>query len=148
MTGQNFADDLVLSVDPNEVVYDTVDGETVVVALATGTYYTITGAGVDMWSAASAGVRFGDAVIFLQGRYPSERETMRSVLARWLDELVAEGLVHTGPGNGAEISDDLAPTDRTTYEAPVLVRYTDLQSLILLDPIHEADVHTGWPNRR
>jgi hypothetical protein len=31
------------------------------------------------------------------------------------------------------------------YEAPKLSAYTDMQELLLLDPIHEVD-ESGWPN--
>jgi hypothetical protein len=33
------------------------------------------------------------------------------------------------------------------FEAPVLQKYTDMQDLLLLDPIHDTD-ETGWPNIR
>lgn len=31
------------------------------------------------------------------------------------------------------------------YEAPKLEIYDDLQELIILDPIHDADPERGWP---
>jgi len=34
---------------------------------------------------------------------------------------------------------DESPGDRTVYEAPQIQKYTDLQELLLLDPIHDFD---------
>ena len=31
------------------------------------------------------------------------------------------------------------------YQAPSLEKYSDLQDLLLIDPIHEAD-ESGWPS--
>jgi hypothetical protein len=37
--------------------------------------------------------------------------------------------------------------NKTVFNAPVLNKYTDMQDLLLLDPIHEVDA-TGWPSTK
>jgi hypothetical protein len=146
MAAHDFGADSILYVDPDKVVHDTIDGETVVVALETGTYYTITGSGVDMWSIVSGQAGFAAAVDCLQARFPVEREGIPSRFVEWLEEMQDEGLVQVRTGSDPHpASVSIAGTAR--YEPPGLVRFDDLQSLILLDPIHDADVHTGWPHR-
>jgi hypothetical protein len=34
------------------------------------------------------------------------------------------------------------------FDPPVLEKYTDMQHLILLDPVHEVDEREGWPRPR
>jgi hypothetical protein len=53
------------------------------------------------------------------------------------------GLAPPGPA----APDDPAPAERATFIAPVLAVYTDMQDLLLLDPIHDVD-EIGWPTRR
>ena len=36
-------------------------------------------------------------------------------------------------------------TEKLGFEAPILQKYTDMQDLLLLDPIHEVD-EAGWPH--
>ena len=36
--------------------------------------------------------------------------------------------------------------ERLGYVAPTLQKYSDMQDLLLIDPVHEVD-ETGWPNR-
>ncbi|HAR48554.1 MAG TPA: hypothetical protein DCR81_00210 [Smithella sp.] len=36
---------------------------------------------------------------------------------------------------------------KTVFNAPVLNKYTDMQDLLILDPIHEVDA-TGWPSTK
>ena len=43
-----------------------------------------------------------------------------------------------GPGDGAGA--------RAPFDVPVLIAYTDMQDLLLADPIHDYD-ETGWPAR-
>jgi hypothetical protein len=38
-----------------------------------------------------------------------------------------------------------AKESKAIFNAPVLNKYTDMQDLLLLDPIHEVDA-TGWPS--
>ena len=38
-------------------------------------------------------------------------------------------------------------TEKPSFEAPILHKYTDMQDLLLLDPIHEVD-EAGWPVAR
>ena len=46
------------------------------------------------------------------------------------------------PPNGS------APADAArVFEAPRLEKYTDMQDLVLLDPVHEVD-EQGWPQQR
>jgi hypothetical protein len=39
---------------------------------------------------------------------------------------------------------DAASNGSKTFEPPLLEKYTDMQDLVLLDPVHEVD-STGWP---
>jgi len=40
-----------------------------------------------------------------------------------------------------------AKKNKTVFNVPVLNKYTDMQDLLLLDPIHEVDA-TGWPSTK
>ena len=46
---------LISCVLSDQVVHETIDGETVVINLATGNYYSIEGSGADLWSRLLAG---------------------------------------------------------------------------------------------
>ena len=37
--------------------------------------------------------------------------------------------------------------DNLNFEKPVLQKHTDMQELLLLDPIHEID-EKGWPSKK
>ena len=64
-------------------------------------------------------------------------------IAGFVSQLLDEGLLvesaDTGSAEGAEI------VAGGTFETPVLSKYTDMQELLLLDPIHDIDPSVGWP---
>ncbi len=49
-------------------------------------------------------------------------------------------------GAGLDSSGNAVSTDesKTPFQIPVLDVYSDMQDLLLLDPIHDVD-ETGWP---
>ena len=65
-------------------------------------------------------------------------------------ELADEGLVvGAGASSGSTprlvaIAQDATPQ---AFDAPRLERYTDMQDLVLLDPVHQVD-DTGWPRTK
>ena len=57
-----------------------------------------------------------------------------------IDDKLADSLL---PQNWKE--QITAKESKAVFNAPVLNKYTDMQDLLLLDPIHEVDA-TGWPS--
>ena len=69
-------------------------------------------------------------------------------MGRLLDELAAEGLIEPDGASGdADVAAAAPPTTngRLPFQAPVLEKHSDMQDLILLDPVHEVGPR-GWPH--
>jgi hypothetical protein len=115
-----------------EVVHETIDGEVVIIHLGTGVYYSIRGRGVALWQGAAAGATSDRLAQFA----PAEAE-------QFLSELELEGLVEQASGG----DDAWRAGDESADEPPVLERFTDMEDLLLLDPVHEVDGQ-GWPHAR
>jgi hypothetical protein len=137
-------------VNSPRVMHETIEGEVILIDLTTGSYYSLRDAGTEVWHAIESGSDedgIGDA---FELRYEGPREEIRSAVGRLLDELAAEGLIE--PVDSDAVSDErasIAPRPgadgRTPFQAPVLEKHTDMQDLILLDPVHEVDPR-GWPH--
>ena len=75
-----------------------------------------------------------------------DRDLIADPAGALVDELVREGILVSADEPGPAV---LAPQNGTAarrYEAPALAKFTDMQELLLLDPVHEVD-EAGWPNR-
>ena len=125
-----------------QVIHETIDGETIVIDLASGTYYSLQGAGPVIWNAIAAGASPDDVADRLAAAYPGEPEAAAAVHS-FVDELKAEGLLVP---NGS--SPAVAPAEIDTppaFVTPTLEKYTDMQDIILLDPVHQVG-ERGWPH--
>ena len=75
---------------------------------------------------------------------------MEQPILSFLDELLKETLI-VGDGKGVPNSTDFregaaneSPPQSQQGPVPALHKYTDLEDLLLLDPIHDVD-ESGWP---
>jgi hypothetical protein len=118
-----------------DVVDESVDGEVLIVHLGTGTYYSSRGAGDGAWQMLASGRTAAESAGPLG-------QTEAGVQA-FLDELIAEGLLRPRDSDL-----DAAPDLKAVPGPLVLEKYTDMQELLLLDPIHDVDDEAGWPNVR
>ena len=137
------------TVDVRRVVHETIDGETILINLLSGNYYSLGGCGVEVWSLLAQG-RSGDEVVDeLQTRYPAAGEVAEPVQAL-IDELLQEELLEPAVenGNGHSAGAALLPAaPGASFAPPVLTKFTDLQYFLLVDPIHEVEA-AGWPHER
>lgn len=122
-------------------------GDEVVVAnFLTGVYYSLFGSAAQIWEGLAAGLpldRVAGDVAAVGGIDPG---VFGQAAEKLVADLVAEGLVEPGPA-AEPASWTAAPPDGDGYALPVLERYTDMQDLLLLDPVHDVE-DMGWPHAR
>ena len=114
-----------------DVIDEVFDGEAVLINLRAGRYYALDARATEVWRAISGGAEVGDVVA------ARPDEDVPAFLARLVEEelVVLDGgaLPPAPPPNGRPV--------------PGLEVFTDLQDLLLLDPIHDVHPETGWPQQ-
>lgn len=129
------------------VVHETLDDETIVIDFETGTYYSL--AGVAHW------------VLFLLTQHQTLSQIVDQIVTHYTgDQEEIDGSVRQFIGNLADafvIVPVAAPVttaavslpliQKAPFTPPRLEEYTDIQDLLLLDPIHEVSKQ-GWPMRQ
>jgi hypothetical protein len=134
----------VYSTNPN-AMHETIDGETIVIHLATGTYYSLRGSGSVIWNAIASGTTRDLIVAGLEGAYEAPPGEIATATDAFLSELEAEQLIASGNGSEPVGEPIVSAQMRSAFEEPQLAKYEDLQDIILLDPVHMVD-EQGWPN--
>jgi coenzyme PQQ synthesis protein D (PqqD) len=128
------------------VVSETIDGEVIVIHLERGSYFSLRGSAADVWALVEQGCAEAQIPEALTARYPAAAPgDVAEEVARFLRNLREEGLVVDGDGAPAS-APELEQTG-SAFDPPRLEKYTDLQDLIMLDPIHEVEPE-GWPAPR
>ena len=136
-------------IDRASVSSDLLDGEVVAIHLATGIYYSLRGTAATVWQALATPVDVAAIVAAVTAAHEIPSDAAATVAAdvqAFLLRLRAEQLIieETAAGSAA-VATGPAPV-RRPYAAPVLERFSDLQDLLLLDPIHDVGPE-GWPQR-
>ena len=129
-----------------DVVSEVLNGEAIVIHLKSGTYYSMLASGADIWNGLLAGYSVDEIAGRLARGVDSERARIVDETTKFASELVSEGLIIAidPDTDTARHLDDFEPAGE--FETPELQKYTDMQELLLVDPIHEV-TDAGWPLR-
>lgn len=124
------------------VISETIDDEVIILNFESGCYYSLNSSGMAVWAYLQEGRSEGEILVKLRQRFPDADEGVANDLSEILKQLVAELLIVpsedvTSPEPGSD------KESTTLYTKPTLEKFTDLQQLLLLDPIHDVD-ESGW----
>ncbi|HLM23249.1 MAG TPA: PqqD family protein [Propionibacteriaceae bacterium] len=130
-----------------QVINEMIDGEAIIINLVSGSYYTLDSLGGEVWELLEKSPSVDDIVTQLSFRYDASDDVIRSAVENLLEQLSREQLIAPDDISGAASS--LPSGSRSAqllpFRAPRLEKFTDMQDLILLDPVHEVDSR-GWPH--
>lgn len=131
------------SLKEGDVCSEEIDGEVIIINLVTGCYYSLGGSAAAVWPLVLASYSAAEIAAHFMP-VASDPASVEMQVAAFLDYLYAEGLVlATDDAVRREIS-GIAAADG--FSAPVAEKFTDMQELLLVDPIHEV-AEAGWPVR-
>lgn len=146
----------VYAVNRPTVVSELIDGETLMMHLGTGHYFSARGTASRIWTLLEAGLPAAAIADRLAREFTGERRDIEASVAAFLATLVEHGLVVAADdGQRGAQQPPPTPTPATTpgadgtprepFAAPALEVYADMQDLLFLDPIHDVD-EAGWPS--
>lgn len=135
----------VYSVASEEIIFESFDGDAVVLDLATGRYFGFSDLGSCAWEALTAQVP-ASAIVGL-GTASNRIDAVE--LETFVARLLQFGLIVPKPdGNGGTLSDALAARFAAVKEPLNVERHDELADLLKADPIHDVDEAMGWPEVR
>ncbi|UXX80821.1 PqqD family protein [Reichenbachiella carrageenanivorans] len=121
------------------------EDEVVIVNLENGNYYSYSGSGIDIWKRLKGGITATNLKqTFLENLNLDQAELDKLDTA--IQELIDEGLI-TEKNGDPNTNDETLDFRHDKFTTPSLNKFTDMQDLLLLDPIHDVD-ETGWPMQK
>jgi hypothetical protein len=130
------------------IIHDTIDNETIAINQLTGAYYSLEGPSAVAWELLVNGTTASRIAAELRARFDAQPAPLAEAVAEFLEELLNEELIAEAEPQAAEPEEGPGPSESLAARPPFpglrLQRYTDLEVLLLADPIHEVD-DTGWP---
>jgi hypothetical protein len=133
------------------VTHETIAGESVIINLETGNYYSLQGTGANIWALVVQNGAVSEIVDELLRFYNGIPGEIEGSVTQLLAELHSERLIipdqATGRCNNKGGLPITTSPDKLEFQMPQLQKFTDMQELLLLDPIHEVDAG-GWPSAK
>ena len=87
------ATDAAYTIDRKRITWDEIDGETLIINVETGYYFSLDGVGSLIWSMLADGVDERDMVARIVNEYEVEESTARDDLRALVDALAGEELI-------------------------------------------------------
>jgi hypothetical protein len=130
-------------------VHETFSDETVVMNLTSGSYYSLCGTSSVIWTMLVDGATEWAMVRRIEADYAAGDDEVPRSIQEFLDLLVAENLLvsHVAQDLSQPLGTPLIPASVKAFTPPILEKFTDMEEMLLLDPIHEVD-EEGWPMAR
>jgi hypothetical protein len=130
----------VLEVNGPDCVAEEFESEIVALNMETGTYFSIKDNAASLWQDLARGHPV-EALVAAAG----EGTPMAAAIEAFATAVVDEGLMRA-----AQAPHDPEEPMTIAFDGalPAIEAFNDMQSLLLLDPVHEVDEQQGWPNAK
>jgi len=122
-----------------DVIQETIEGEVIVVHLVSGSYYSLLGSGATLWNGLLAGLAAAElSTLFAP---PADPDVIHAFVAQLQQEQL---LIPAADPQPAVEPAARAALSGGSFSPPQLQKFSDMQELLLVDPIHEVKPQ-GWP---
>lgn len=124
------------------IIYQTLENETLIINLENGRYYSLNAPASVIWEALAKHHTIQETAALFAPQDVSESERIKCAIADFAAELVSEELL-----SAATVPPRALPplqVQNVVFETPHLEKFTDMERLLPLDPIHQVG-ELGWP---
>jgi len=136
-----------------KVIRETIDGEVVIVHLEKGYYYSLMETGAVIWEGIERGIYKENLIEEMTEQYDANPKDIKTTVDNFFERLQQEELIVLDQKNTSKMTSvinqtkTIASKEKVRFDPPVLQKYTDMEDLLVLDPIHEVD-EMGWPSAK
>jgi hypothetical protein len=119
--------------------------ETVIIHFDRGTYFSLRGCAGGIWSALQRPTSVDAILEVARAKSCEASDDLETMLTAFVGQLAEHDLVRESAEKPSRpvLTEELLAS---FAEPPSLEVYSDLAELIAMDPVHEIDTLTGWPN--
>lgn len=129
-----------------KVVDEIFEDEIIIINFDNGDYFTLRQSAVNIWKGIKNRQSMAMIVENLQTQYEANEEEVENAVLQMIDTFIKENLIRSN--NEVVDKNDIITekvTARIPFEPPIFEKFTDMNDLLLLDPVHDVD-EKGWPH--
>lgn len=123
------------------VVFERHADEIIAIHLDSGAYFSMGGAAARLWELLDTGMAVDSLEKYFTAAHEGEPAAIAAAVRAFVERLAAAQLIVPAAGGGVF---PVPPAEKSPFPAFDLQVYTDMQDLLLLDPVHDVG-DGGWP---
>jgi hypothetical protein len=124
------------------------DDEIILINLPRGNYYSLRYTAFELWGQLLDGASRRQLAAFLSSRYGIDQVRADQDTQTFIEQLLNEGLIAPAEAAIPAGQPEAPAPSAIPYSIPALEVYSDMQDLLLLDPVHDVDSEQGWPLKK
>ncbi len=123
--------------------------EVIIVNMAQGNYYSLRDTGAFIWQGVAANLSTTALTDRLTTHYAIGEAEAPGIIDAFLKQLATESLLLPADPPASNSTEPVpAVGEKRPFVVPLLEVFTDMQDLLLVDPIHDVNADTGWPAKK
>jgi len=131
-------------VNHGPVVCEQHDDEVIAINLETGAYYSLRGPACRLWTLIEADAGVADIVAAFSAAHTAPADQIEAAVHDFLAQLETDQLIVPDAATGTPPAATAAGTAATSLPLFELQKYSDMEDLLRLDPVHDVG-GGGWP---
>jgi hypothetical protein len=125
----------------NQVTFERIEGELILISMDSGKYYSATGTAADIFYLIENKTPISKFNEVLEKKFTQFDD---SEILRFVEKILSENLIEPCLTPNTDLVDLPDDYQRGKWVSPNIIEFSDLQDLILVDPVHDASLN-GWP---
>lgn len=132
-----------------QVISETIENEVIIINLESGFYYNLNQTAADIWRLIETTANTDEIIASLSRQYEASPLEIKNAVISLIEQLQEEDIIvpcQPEPENKLQ-EYDFPHESKKILKQPAINKFTDMQELLLLDPIHEVE-ESGWPEKK
>ncbi len=138
---------IILPNNPHVVAED-FDSEIIIVNLYNGNYYSLRESASVIWKLICQKPLYEKLLESTATLYGVSTDEIAGAVEEFVTHLSKDHMIRIEHANGHALASLVLPQVNGQFDIPQLEAYSDMQDLLLLDPIHDVDEEKGWPEKK
>lgn len=127
------------------IAHETLDNETIIIDFDTGTYYSLRDTAYWIWLLIENALSVESIIEQITTYFIGDPEEIEVAVRQFVGKLAEVGIILPTTASPRPTASPLV-AHQGSFTQPTLEEHSDIQDLLLLDPIHEVSKQ-GWPMR-
>ena len=132
-------------INTERFAHETVDAEVIVIDMVEGNYFSMRDTAAVIWHLLDQSLPVAGIIAALERASGASSSEVATAVDTFLRQLMDEQIVQAEP-RAHQGKPAVPALPAMTFGVPVVEKFSEMQDLLTLDPIHEVD-ETGWPHR-